>query len=117
MLGHTEDFVPSALHNCYVIHADITDTDVDGNKHNEKFTSFCYPGSLPGYCMNVNRHGLVFTINTILPSGIHPNKTRKKLFLLYKRFFFYHTGICSCLLPDKIIAISEDSGRCAHDPS
>ena len=82
MLGHTEDFVPSALHNCYVIHADITDTDVDGNKHNEKFTSFCYPGSLPGYCMNVNQHGLVFTINTILPSGIYPNKTRKNYFNL-----------------------------------
>lgn len=64
MLGHTEDAVKAANYHCYVVHADITET-CDGVEHREKFSSLCYAGHLPGFCMSVNQHGFVFSINVI----------------------------------------------------
>ena len=77
VLGHTEDAKANAVSNCYVIHADISDTDEDGEEIHEKFSSFCYAGNLPGFCMSVNKHGFVYTMNLLNPIGIHPYKTRK----------------------------------------
>jgi hypothetical protein len=34
---------------------------------------------LPGFCMNINEHGLVYTINIIEPVRVHNNKTRNIL--------------------------------------
>lgn len=42
----------------------------------EKFTSLCYAGHLPGYTMNYNHHGLVFSINTLSASNLQAGKTR-----------------------------------------
>lgn len=47
----------------------------------ERFTSLCYAGHLPGYTMNNNHHGLVFSINTLSARDLRPGKTRKTLFL------------------------------------
>lgn len=42
----------------------------------EKFTSLCYAGHLPGYTMNYNHHGLVFSINTLSAKNLQTGKTR-----------------------------------------
>lgn len=76
MLGHTEDAFPAAMNHCYVVHADITELDGGVLRH-EKFSSLCYAGHLPGFCMNVNQHGLVFSINVIEALRVHHDKTRK----------------------------------------
>lgn len=41
----------------------------------EKFTSLCYAGFLPGYTMSYNHHGLVFSINTLFAPVLHSGKT------------------------------------------
>lgn len=43
----------------------------------EKFTSLCYAGHLPGYTMNYNHHGLVFSINTLSAKTLNRAKNRK----------------------------------------
>lgn len=43
----------------------------------ERFTSLCYAGHLPGYTMGYNHHGLIFSINTLSASVLHSGKTRK----------------------------------------
>lgn len=77
VLGHTEDALEVADNHCYIIHADITDS-IDGFEYREKFSALCYAGHLPGFCMSVNQHGLVFTINVVQPTHIHADKTRNK---------------------------------------
>lgn len=72
ILGHTEDAFPAAHNHLYVVHADILE---ECGRH-ERFSSLCYAGHLPGFCMNVNEHGLVYTINIIEPTRVHHNKTR-----------------------------------------
>lgn len=74
IIGHTEDAYPAADKHCYIVHADITDSE-GGQVRHEKFSSLCYAGHLPGFCMNVNVHGLVYTINIIEPIRVHPHKT------------------------------------------
>ena len=76
-IGHTEDAFPAALNHCYIVHADIRHVE-DGNVvYEEKFSSLCYAGHLPGFCMNFNKHGFVFTINVIEALHVLPVKTRK----------------------------------------
>lgn len=43
----------------------------------ERFTSLCYAGHLPGYAMNYNHHGLIFSINTLSANTLYSGKTRK----------------------------------------
>lgn len=43
----------------------------------ERFTSLCYPGHLPGYTSSYNQHGLIFTINTLNAKNKQSGKTRK----------------------------------------
>ncbi len=82
ILGHTEDALPPANHHCYVIHADITDSEAGVLRH-EKFSALCYAGHLPGFCMNINTHGFVYSINVIEALRVHPDKTRNNLFKVY----------------------------------
>lgn len=42
----------------------------------EKFTSLCYAGHLPGYTMGFNHHGLVYSINTLSARYLQSGKTR-----------------------------------------
>nr|CAH0106005.1 unnamed protein product [Daphnia galeata] len=71
VLGHTEDAFAVAFNHLYIVHADITE---ECGRH-ERFSSLCYAGHLPGFCMNINEHGLVYTINIIEPVRVHNNKT------------------------------------------
>ncbi|KAL3285330.1 hypothetical protein HHI36_019439 [Cryptolaemus montrouzieri] len=77
ILGHTEDALRDTLNHFYFVSAHIVSDKPQGrwNVKEEKFTSLCYAGHLPGYTMNYNHHGLVFSINTISAKNLKPGKT------------------------------------------
>ncbi|XP_044749400.1 uncharacterized protein LOC123310085 [Coccinella septempunctata] len=77
ILGHTEDALSDTLNHFYFVSAHIISDKPQGrwNVKEEKFTSLCYAGHLPGYTMNYNHHGLVFSINTISATNLQPGKT------------------------------------------
>lgn len=95
ILGHTEDALAEALNHFYLVSAHIISETPQGkyNVTEERFTSLCYAGHLPGYTMNYNHHGLVFTINTLSAKHLHSGRTRKilflKLILILLIIFFY----------------------------
>lgn len=79
VLGHTEDALSEVLNHFYFVSAHIISESPEG-KHKvveERFTSLCYAGHLPGYTMNANHHGLVFSINTLSAKTLVGGKTRK----------------------------------------
>ncbi|XP_067685493.1 beta-alanyl-dopamine/carcinine hydrolase-like isoform X1 [Haliotis asinina] len=59
VIGHNEDGEDLARTLGYVIDATITGDD----GVEEKFTSLCYPGGLPGISMGYNFHGMIFSVN------------------------------------------------------
>jgi predicted secreted protein len=79
-LGHTEDALSENLNNYYFVSAHIISESPEGKYKvtEERFTSLCYAGHLPGYTMNYNHHGLVFSINTLSAAKLNSGKTRKK---------------------------------------
>lgn len=77
ILAHTEDALSEVLNHYYFVSAHIV-SDAPQGKYNvteERFTSLCYAGHLPGYTMNYNHHGLVFSINTLSASKLYSGKT------------------------------------------
>lgn len=78
-MGHTEDALPGTLNHFYFVSAHIISDKPEGKwgVQEEKFTSLCYAGHLPGYTMNYNHHGLVFSINTLSARNLQPGKTRR----------------------------------------
>lgn len=79
ILGHTEDALNEVLNHFYFVSAHII-SDTPQGKYNvkeERFTSLCYAGHLPGYTMNYNHHGLVFSINTLSAKVLRSGKTRE----------------------------------------
>ncbi|XP_044270193.1 uncharacterized protein LOC123014935 isoform X2 [Tribolium madens] len=77
ILGHTEDALKETLNHFYFVSAHIISDKPQGrwNVTEEKFTSLCYAGHLPGYTMSYNHHGLVFSINTLCAKNLRPGKT------------------------------------------
>ncbi|XP_070508633.1 beta-alanyl-dopamine/carcinine hydrolase [Chironomus tepperi] len=77
VLGHTEDALSENLNNYYFVSAHIINKDPQGKYKvkEERFTSLCYAGHLPGYTMNYNHHGLVFSINTLSARKLNSGKT------------------------------------------
>ncbi|KAM3956888.1 LOW QUALITY PROTEIN: C45 family peptidase tan [Aphomia sociella] len=77
ILGHTEDAFSETLNHFYIMSAHIipTQEDVEKGAVEEKFMSLCYAGHLPGYTMGYNKHGLVFSINTLSPLVLKPGNT------------------------------------------
>ncbi|XP_030751429.1 uncharacterized protein LOC115878962 [Sitophilus oryzae] len=75
-LGHTEDALGSTLNHYYFVSAHIISDEPQGKWRvkEEKFTSLCYAGHLPGYTMSYNHHGLVFSINTLSAKNLKPGK-------------------------------------------
>jgi hypothetical protein len=61
ILGHTEDALSENLNNFYFVSYHIISDSPQGRYKvkEERFTSLCYAGHLPGYTMNYNHHGLV----------------------------------------------------------
>ncbi|EDW26055.1 GL22418, partial [Drosophila persimilis] len=78
LLGHTEDALTETLNHYYFVDAHIISDKPQGkyNVKEEHFMSLCYAGHLPGYTMNQNYHGLVFSINTISAELLRSGKTR-----------------------------------------
>lgn len=62
----------------------------------ERFTSLCYAGHLPGYTMGYNHHGLVYSINTLSASTLYSGKTRNYIKILpqYLQFADYNDFDC-----------------------
>ncbi|XP_066250058.1 beta-alanyl-dopamine/carcinine hydrolase [Euwallacea similis] len=77
LLGHTEDALATTLNHYYFVSAHIISDQPQGKwgVKEEKFTSLCYAGHLPGYTMNYNHHGLVFSVNTLFCTRLRPGKT------------------------------------------
>lgn len=77
ILAHTEDALSEVLNHYYFVSAHIVSEGPQGryNVTEERFTSLCYAGHLPGYTMNYNHHGLVFSINTLSAARLHGGKT------------------------------------------
>ncbi|KAG5888617.1 hypothetical protein JTB14_022633 [Gonioctena quinquepunctata] len=77
ILGHTEDALSEALNHFYFVSAHIISDKPQGKwkVQEEKFTSLCYAGHLPGYTMGYNHHGLIFTINTLSAKYLRSGKT------------------------------------------
>ncbi|XP_063706790.1 beta-alanyl-dopamine/carcinine hydrolase [Culicoides brevitarsis] len=77
ILGHTEDALAETLNHYYFVSAHIVSPGPQGkyNVTEERFTSLCYAGHLPGYTMNYNHHGLVFSINTLSAKRLNSGKT------------------------------------------
>ncbi|XP_050083525.1 uncharacterized protein LOC126570075 [Anopheles aquasalis] len=77
ILAHTEDALSEVLNHYYFVSAHIVSDSPQGkyNVIEERFTSLCYAGHLPGYTMNYNHHGLVFSINTLSARTLVSGKT------------------------------------------
>jgi hypothetical protein len=77
IIGHTEDALSENLNNFYFVSAHIISDKPEGKYGvtEERFTSLCYAGHLPGYTMNYNHHGLIFTINTLSAKKLNSGKT------------------------------------------
>lgn len=76
-MGHTEDMVPEVLNHFYFVSAHVIEETPQGRYGvtEERFTSLCYAGQLPGYTMSYNNHGFIFTINTLNPANPTTGKT------------------------------------------
>ncbi|XP_046355976.2 acyl-coenzyme A:6-aminopenicillanic-acid-acyltransferase 40 kDa form-like [Haliotis rufescens] len=61
VIGHNEDGEDIAKTFGYVVDATITGDD----GVEEKFTSLCYPGGLPGVSIGYNHHGMAFSVNSL----------------------------------------------------
>lgn len=62
LIAHNEDGLPQLKGHCALLHA----TPESGLA----FSSFIYPGSLPGHTLAINERGLVATVNNIRPARI-----------------------------------------------
>uniref|UniRef100_A0A182IPH6 Peptidase C45 hydrolase domain-containing protein n=1 Tax=Anopheles atroparvus TaxID=41427 RepID=A0A182IPH6_ANOAO len=71
------DALSEVLNHYYFVSAHIISDSPQGkyNVTEERFTSLCYAGHLPGYTMNYNHHGLIFSINTISARTLISGKT------------------------------------------
>jgi len=77
VLGHTEDALAEVLNHFYIVSAHIISDTPQGKWQvtEERFTSLCYAGHLPGYTMSYNHHGLVFSINTLSAAKLYAGTT------------------------------------------
>ncbi|KAK7578103.1 hypothetical protein V9T40_010308 [Parthenolecanium corni] len=76
-LGHTEDSMIDTLGYFYFVSAHIIEKEPQGKwkTTEERFVSLCYAGYLPGFTMNYNHHGLVYSINVIHARDVYAPKT------------------------------------------
>ncbi|GBP87600.1 hypothetical protein EVAR_99655_1 [Eumeta japonica] len=78
LLGHTEDAFKETLNHWYILSAHIVPSEEERSQgaREERFTSLCYAGQLPGYTMGHTAAGMVFSINTLSPRRLRPGRTR-----------------------------------------
>ena len=71
--GHTEDGWRICIDLCYVVKAENV-------LNGKRWTSFCYPGDLAGYCMSVTGDGVSISINaTGVPDHVFNQFGTRKL--------------------------------------
>ncbi|XP_022082392.1 uncharacterized protein LOC110974816 isoform X2 [Acanthaster planci] len=76
VIAHNEDGDRLTERLAYVVHAHIKpDPDLYPHLPTERFVSYTYPGRLPGNCMTVNHHGLMWSINILFPKNIGRRRT------------------------------------------
>lgn len=77
ILGHNEDALKETLNNFYFVSAHITSPEPQGKwkVKEEKFTSLCYAGTLPGFTMSYNHHGMVYSVNIVWAKNLIAGKT------------------------------------------
>lgn len=71
IIAHNEDGLPGFLGHAFLAQVNPT--------QEPEFTSFCYPGSLPGHTFALTRAGLVQAVNNIRLNGIDPQIPRMVL--------------------------------------
>nr|KAI8754424.1 acyl-coenzyme A:6-aminopenicillanic-acid-acyltransferase 40 kDa form-like [Biomphalaria glabrata] len=76
ILAHNEDCDFKIDTYAYMVSVRIVD-DQSGTEL-ENFTSFCYPGELPGTAIAFNRHGLVFTGNALYAEHVIETATPRQ---------------------------------------
>lgn len=92
ILGHTEDALAEVLNHFYFVSAHIISDLPQGRWKvtEERFTSLCYAGHLPGYTMSYNHHGFVYSVNVIsakiLASGRTPRYFLTRALLAAENF-------------------------------
>lgn len=128
-MGHTEDALTETLNHYYFVVAHIINDTPQGkyNVKEERFMSLCYAGHLPGYTMNYNHHGMVFSINTLSAEVLRSGKTRKlwdpiaiELSILIENFsflarHFLTRALLSADSTDQAMKIIRDAGVGAGD--
>lgn len=79
ILGHNEDALSETLNHFYFVSAHIVCDKPQGRYSiaEEKFTSLCYAGTLPGFTMSYNHHGFVYSINIVSAAKLRAGKTRQ----------------------------------------
>ncbi|XP_014243742.1 uncharacterized protein LOC106663434 isoform X2 [Cimex lectularius] len=75
IMGQVEDQPASSLGNAFIVRASIN----EDNHYKEEFTAVCVAGSLPGWEMAVNYHGLAFTVNSIRIRNFNLNGIPKRI--------------------------------------
>ncbi|KPA87927.1 putative choloylglycine hydrolase [Pseudomonas asplenii] len=71
LIAHNEDGLPQLRNDCAIVHARPDE--------GAAFTSFIYPGSIPGHTFAVNEHGVVATVNNLRPTDIPAGLPRQIL--------------------------------------
>lgn len=71
LIAHNEDGFPQLRGHCAILHAKP--------ESGLAFSSFVYPGSIPGHTLAVNERGLVATVNNIRPASIPSGIPRQVL--------------------------------------
>jgi len=71
LIAHNEDGLPQLRSDCAIVHARPTE--------GAAFTSFAYPGSIPGHTFAVNEFGIVATVNNLRPTAISTGLPRQIL--------------------------------------
>lgn len=71
LIAHNEDGFPQLRGHCAILHAKP--------EAGLAFSSFVYPGSIPGHTLAVNERGLVATVNNIRPANIPSGIPRQVL--------------------------------------
>ncbi|GLG95865.1 Putative tan, partial [Gryllus bimaculatus] len=79
LLGHTEDALSPTLNHFYLVSAHVLPEpglpQGRWKDAEERFTSLCYAGILPGFTMSYNHHGLVYSINVVSAATLVAGKT------------------------------------------
>ncbi|CAH0385576.1 unnamed protein product [Bemisia tabaci] len=77
VLSHNEDALHYVLNHFYLVSAHVISEEPQGRwkVKEEKFTSLCYAGHLPGFTMSYNHHGFIYSINIINPKHLVSGKT------------------------------------------